>query len=88
MVAIAKERGFDARFYGKMTFEMKLFQTATENDMVDSTFRFAKHQSLTMNEEQLIRTIQRMNSPVLQIEGEDLCFYHSGLLLVMHNLSI
>ncbi|UDL13960.1 MAG: RNA dependent RNA polymerase [Xiangshan Nyami-like virus] len=77
MVAVAKEREFkykDARFFGKMCFEMRLYQTATEKNIADSVFRYIKHQSMTMNEEQLIRTIIRMNAPITAQAGETYVF--------------
>lgn len=77
MVAVAKEREFkykDARFFGKMCFEMRLYQTATEKNIADSIFRYIKHQSMTMNEEQLTRTIIRMNAPITAQTGESYVF--------------
>lgn len=77
MVAVAKEREFkykDARFYGKMCFEMRLYQTATKKNIADHIFRYIKNQSMTMNEEQLIRTILRINTPIIQLEGETYVF--------------
>lgn len=77
MVAVPKEREFkdkDARFYGKMCFEMRLYQTSTEKNIADGVFTYIKHQSMTMSEEQLIRTILRMNTPVIHLEGETYVF--------------
>lgn len=77
MVAVAKEREFkfeDARFYGKMCFEMRLYQTAAEKNIADHIFRYIKHQSMTMSEEQLTRTILRMNTPIIHLEGETYVF--------------
>lgn len=75
MIAVAKEREFkfiDTRFYGKMYFEMRLYQTATEKNIAHHIFKYIKHQSMTMSEEQLTRTILCMNTPILQLEG-DIC---------------
>ncbi|QPB73978.1 RdRp [Hymenopteran orino-related virus OKIAV85] len=77
MVAVAKEREFkylDARFFGKMCFEMRLYQTATEKNIAEAIFRYIKHQSMTLNEEQLTRTILRMNAPVSSCSGESYVF--------------
>lgn len=75
MIAVPKERELkNARFYGKMCFEMRLYQTATEKYIADHIFKYIKNQSMTMSEEQLTRTILRMNTPVLQIEGETYVF--------------
>jgi len=77
MVAVAKEREFkylDVRFYGKMCFEMRLYQTVTEKNITDHIFKYIKHQSMTMNEEQLTRTILRMNTPILHLNGETYVF--------------
>ncbi|KYM99425.1 hypothetical protein ALC62_09772 [Cyphomyrmex costatus] len=57
-----------------MCFEMRLYQTATEKNIADHTFKYIKNQSMTMSEEQLIRTILRMNIPVIQMEGETYVF--------------
>lgn len=77
MVAVPKEREFkekNACFYGKMCFEMRLYQTVTEKNIADHIFKYIKHQSMTMSEEQLTRTILRMNTPVLHLEGETYVF--------------
>lgn len=76
MVAVPKEREFkeSARFYGKMTFSMRLFQVATEKNIADGIFPFVKHQSMTMSEEELTKTILRMNTPTLQLKGEPYVF--------------
>ncbi|KAL0105524.1 hypothetical protein PUN28_016888 [Cardiocondyla obscurior] len=77
MVAVPKEKEFkgtNARFYGKMTFEMRLFQTITEKNIAEGVFPYIKHQSMTMNEEQLLRTIQRMTTPSSLIIGDAYVF--------------
>jgi len=46
MVAVAKERELraeDTRFYGKMCFEMRLYQTVTEKNIADHVFPYVKH---------------------------------------------
>lgn len=66
IVAVAKEREHkrtNARFYAKMTPEMRLYQIATEGNIADTIFKYIKEQSMTMGEEQLLRTITRMTSP-------------------------
>lgn len=66
IVAVAKEREhkrLNARFYAKMTPEMRLYQIATESNIGDIIFKYIKEQSMTMGEEQLLRTINRMTSP-------------------------
>lgn len=77
MVAVPKEREFkfiNARFYGKMCFEMRLYQTVTEKNIADHVFPFVKHQSMTMNEEQLTRMNLRINTPTIELEGETYVF--------------
>ncbi|KAL0098802.1 hypothetical protein PUN28_020749 [Cardiocondyla obscurior] len=77
MVAVPKKKEFkgqNARFYGKMTFEMRLFQTVTEKNIADEIFPFIKHQSMTMNEKQLLRIIQRMTTLSSLVEGENYVF--------------
>ncbi|CAG4938082.1 unnamed protein product [Parnassius apollo] len=61
MVAVPKEREFkhtDARCFGKMTFEMRAYQVVTE-----SITKYIKHQSTTLSEEQLTKTLNRMSCP-------------------------
>lgn len=53
----------NARFYTKMTPEMRLYQIATEGNIAEVIFHYIKKQSMTMGEEQLLRTITRMTSP-------------------------
>lgn len=64
MVAVPKEREFkedDARCYGKMTPEMRAYQVVTEKNIADVIFRYIKHQSMTLSEDQLLRTLFRMS---------------------------
>lgn len=71
MVAVPKEREFketDARCYGKMTPEMRAYQVVTEKNIADIIFRYIKHQSMTLTEEQLTKTLNRMSYPG---EGHD-----------------
>lgn len=71
MVAVLKEREFkeiDARCYGKMTPEMRAYQVVTEKNLADIIFRYIKHQSMTLTEEQLTKTLNRMSCPG---EGHD-----------------
>lgn len=66
IVAVAKEREHkrtNARFYAKMTPEMRLYQIATEGNIAEVVFKYIREQSMTMGEEQLLRTITRMTSP-------------------------
>lgn len=66
IVAVAKEtehKRTNARFYAKMTPEMRLYQIATEGNIADIIFHYIREQSMTMGEEQLLRTITRMTSP-------------------------
>lgn len=42
---------------------MRLSQIATEGNIAETVFRYIKEQSMTMGEEQLLRTITRMTSP-------------------------
>jgi hypothetical protein len=65
MVAVPKEREFkreNARFYAKMCNEMRLYQTATEANIAEQVFPYIKQQSMTMSEEELLRTIIKLNS--------------------------
>lgn len=69
MVAVPKERKFkenDARYFGKMTPEMRAYQVVTEKNLADVIFRYIKHQSMTLSEKQLTKTLDRMSCP-----GED-----------------
>lgn len=71
MVAFPKERQFkeeDARCLGTMTPEMRAYQVVTEKNIADTIFRYIKHQSMTLSEEQLIKTLNRMSCPG---EGHD-----------------
>lgn len=71
MVAVPKEREFkekDARCFGKMTPEMRAYQVVTEKNIADIIFRYIKHQSMTLSEEQLTKTLNRMSCPG---EGHD-----------------
>lgn len=71
MVAVPKEREFkenDARCFGKMTPEMRAYQVVTEKNIADIIFRYIKHQSMTLSEEQLTKTLNRMTCPG---EGHD-----------------
>lgn len=66
MVAVPKEREFkevDARCYGKMVPEMRAYQVVTEKNLADIIFRYIKYQSMTLSEEQLTKTLNRMSSP-------------------------
>ena len=66
IVAVAKEREHkrtNARFYAKMTLEMRLYQIATEGNIADTIFKYIKEQYMTMGEEQLLRTNTRITSP-------------------------
>lgn len=53
---------------------MRLYQTITEKNLADHVFPYVKSQSMTMGEEKLTRTILRVNTPILQIEGETYVF--------------
>ncbi|KAJ2954234.1 hypothetical protein O0L34_g2479 [Tuta absoluta] len=67
MIAVYKEREFkqtDARSYGKLTPEMRLYQVITEKNIAKIIFRYIRHQSMTLSEEELVRTLLRMSSPV------------------------
>lgn len=64
MVAVPKEREFkdtDARCFGKMTPEMRAYQVVTEKNLADIIFRYIKHQSMTLSEEQLTKSLNRMS---------------------------
>ncbi|QMP82162.1 RNA-dependent RNA polymerase [Hymenopteran orino-related virus OKIAV87] len=77
IMTVAKEREFKpekARFYAKMVPEMRLYQTATESNLAKHIFPHIKHQSMTMSEEQLTRTILKMNSPTLKMREETYVF--------------
>ncbi|KAK9877807.1 hypothetical protein WA026_019487 [Henosepilachna vigintioctopunctata] len=66
IVAVAKEREQKrdaARWYAKMTPEMRLYQTSTESNLAKEIFPYLPHQTMTLNEEQLLRLLLRMTSP-------------------------
>jgi len=46
-----------------MTPEMRLYQIAIEGNIAETIFKYIKEQSMTMGEEQFLRTITRMASP-------------------------
>ncbi|CAH2236870.1 jg23227 [Pararge aegeria aegeria] len=65
-VGVAKEREMKkrkARFFGKMTLEMRLYQVATENN-IKNIFKFIPHQTMTKSEDGLMKRLIKMaNSP-------------------------
>ncbi|CAG5001741.1 unnamed protein product [Parnassius apollo] len=66
MVAVPKEREFkenDPRCFGKMSPEMRAYQVVTEANIADTIFTYVKHQSMTLTEEQLTKTLIRMSCP-------------------------
>nr|WPR17567.1 MAG: RNA-dependent RNA polymerase [Beetle nyamivirus] len=72
IVGVAKEREqkeVDARFFAKMTFEMRLYQTVTECNIADQIFPYVPQQSMTMREEKLLRVIHRMTTPHTPVHG-------------------
>ena len=64
MVAVGKERELKdkARFYGKTHPDMSLWQIATEQGIGDRNFKYNKHQSMTMGEDMLTRTLLKMTA--------------------------
>lgn len=71
MIAVPKEREFkevDARCFGKMTPEMRAYQVVTEKNLADVIFRYIKHQSMTLSEEQVTKTLNMTSCPG---EGHD-----------------
>ncbi len=65
IVAVQKEREFkqeNARFFGKMTPELRLYQVVTEENIASNIFKYIKQQSMTMSEDELIRTILKLNA--------------------------
>ena len=68
MVAVAKEREFKrekARFYGKLTQEMRMYQVATEANIADQIFPYIKQQSMKMAKEEYLRTIIKLTPQVV-----------------------
>lgn len=47
---------------------MRAYQVVTEKNIADIIFRYIKHQSMTLSEEQLTKTLNRMSCPG---EGHD-----------------
>ncbi|KAF5187638.1 Large structural protein [Thalictrum thalictroides] len=65
IVAVERERELkrtNARFYAKMTPEMRLYQIATEGNIADIIFHYIREKSMTMGEDQLLKTVTRMAS--------------------------
>lgn len=84
-MAVPKEREFketDARCFGKMTPEMRAYQVGTEKNVADVIFRYIKHQSMTLTEEQLTKTLNRMSCP-----GERHDYNHHRFFLLVHPFS-
>ncbi|ANQ45640.1 RNA-dependent RNA polymerase, partial [Orinoco virus] len=65
-IGVAKEREMKkrkARFFGKMTLEMRLYQVATENN-IKNVFKYIPHQTMTKSEDGLMKHLIKMaNSP-------------------------
>lgn len=51
-----------------MTPEIRAYQVVTEKNIADIIFRYLKHQSMTLTEEQLTKTVNGMSYPG---EGHD-----------------
>ncbi|CAB3241750.1 unnamed protein product [Arctia plantaginis] len=70
-VGVAKEREMKktkARFFGKLTLEMRLFQVATENN-IKNVFKFIPHQTMTKSEDDLFKHLLRISESSSQDEG-------------------
>lgn len=66
IVGVPKEREFkskNARFYCKLTPQMRLYQTSSENNIAKTIFPYVKNQSMTMTEEQLRRRLIDISRP-------------------------
>ncbi|QFG01733.1 L protein [Jeremy Point nyavirus] len=77
MVGVFKEcelKRDKGRLFGKLTFEARLYQTATEHNLADRVFPYIRGQSMTMGEEELKRTILRMSSSLKAYAEHDLIF--------------
>lgn len=64
MIAIAKEKEpkkKTAPFYGKLTPDMRLYQTLTEKNLADGVFPYILNQSMIMSEDKLTRTLVQMS---------------------------
>ncbi|BCL64177.1 L protein [Sekira virus] len=56
---LKKKKG---RLFGKLSFEARLYQTATEHNLAEKIFPYIRGQSMTMSEEELKRVVLRMSS--------------------------
>ncbi|AHA90827.1 RNA-dependent RNA polymerase [Sierra Nevada virus] len=77
MVGVFKEcelKRDKGRLFGKLTFEARLYQTATEHNIAEKIFPYIKGQSMTMSEEELKRTILRMSSSLKAYIEHDIIF--------------
>nr|UZH25306.1 RNA-directed RNA polymerase [Nyavirus nyamaniniense] len=77
MVGVFKEcelKRDKGRLFGKLTFEARLYQTATEHNIAEKIFPYIKSQSMTMSEEELKRTILRMSSSLKAYSEHDIIF--------------
>lgn len=64
----------NVRLYAKMTPEMRLYQTATESNIVESVFPYLPQQTMTLSEEKLLRVIQRMTNPKIDAASQEFCY--------------
>ncbi len=77
IVAVPKEREFkreNVRFFGKMTPELRLYQVVTEENIASNIFKYIKQQSMTMSEDELIRTILKLNAHARKEDTLDFVF--------------
>lgn len=54
-----------------MTPEMRLYQTATENNIAESIFLYLPQQTMTLSEEKLRRVIQKMTNPKIDAASQE-----------------
>ncbi|UZH25300.1 RNA-directed RNA polymerase [Nyavirus gerbillisci] len=62
------------RLFGKLSFEARLYQTATEHNIAEKIFPYIKSQSMTMSEEELKRTILKMSSSLKAYADHSMTF--------------
>ncbi|QDO67017.1 PolB [San Jacinto virus] len=77
MVGVFKEcelKRDKGRLFGKLTFEARLYQTATEHNLAEKIFPYVRGQSMTMTEEELKRTILKMSSSLKAYAEHDIIF--------------
>lgn len=66
MIAVMKEKEAkisNARCFCKLVYEMRLYQTSTERNIASRVFPYVRHQTMTMDERELLNTLSAMTAP-------------------------